>query len=147
MEEFIFNQIVKARDIVIKDLNGNRIKDFINESEVIIEKYVDERETLISDILYEIEFESQVVKPKDSRIRPIPLLTMRGNMLDQINDLVYLKTYGINRRFNKCQHCLRFGNYESLCDKCEEEIGNPELINWEGWIPLTSIKKVIKVEE
>ena len=150
MNNIVKEQIVKSRDIVIRDVDGNKIDidNLENYDMLLIEKFVDDRNSIESSEFYEIEFTSELVKPKQSGIRVVPLATMKCSILGKNQGRVYVDCSGINREFNKCQHCLKFGNYITLCEVCKSRFSvEIEKIKWEGWINLNQIKKIIKVEK
>lgn len=144
MDRILLEQLKRAKGIVVKDRDGNRLSNFEGHDLLLIEKYVDDKNKLYIDSEYEFEFDSIVVKPKSSGLRVVPLATMKGTILDTNNEIIYIKVFGVNGDFNKCQHCLRFGNYSPLCESCANSL-NVEETSWEGWIPLTAIKRITKI--
>lgn len=78
----------------------------------------------------------------------IPLKIMRGRIVAVENNSYLLHLRGIKLKTESCLHCLRFGEYETLCQECQDKLNQDiENITWRGYVCKFDIKKMEKIEE
>ena len=161
MNKFIKEQLVRSKDIILKN-NGNIIgMDDITDdmTEFEIEAITESSDNLEFDKLYMFTFEGYMVKPTPgftfhaqwNKGVFIPLRTMCGYVTKKLNKLVYLQLFGstINNSYF-CLRCLKAGKYDVICDDCKRVLNITDTkdlmyINWEGWVPLTSIREIVPI--
>lgn len=92
-------------------------------------------------------FEDYIIKPfngfdfheKFNRGIAPPFKTMEGEVIKETEKMVYLscKSHPTTSKF--CNHCLKYGVANYLCDNCKKLYNNIDTIMWAGWCPKKSV--------
>lgn len=98
-----------------------------------------------------ITFEDYIIKPFNgfdfhekfnNGIAP-PFKIMEGEVIKETEKMVYLScgAHPVTSKF--CNHCLKYGVVNYLCDDCKKLYNSIDTIMWAGWCP----KKSVNIKE
>lgn len=149
MNEYIEEQLKKARAVSFYDKDGNQISlDNLSDQTYLIVKQKDFSKKQDEVLLF--TFEDYLIKPfsgfdfheKFNRGINIPLKVMQGKIIRTVGKMFYIKAKGFYFKSNYCVHCLREEPGNPLCNECFKtlNVNDIEDIEWEGYVPQKSVK-------
>lgn len=93
-----------------------------------------------------IIFEDYIIKPfegfdfhnKFNNGTPPPFKYMKGKVVKETEKMYYLDVKANVFKSNFCNHCLKKGTFDYLCDNCSKLYKDVCNVTWKGWCPKKS---------
>ncbi len=154
MNPIIREQLLKTKAVSFYTEDNKQIlkAELQNQTKLIVKQknFSDPTEDLMlftfKDYLIH-PFEGFDFHEKFNKGRCIPLSVMQGRIIRTVGKMYYIKVKGFYMETNKCFHCLKQGNYKSVCSDCFKQLNvlDIEDITWEGYVPIKSIEEMVNI--